>query len=953
MTKTAKVGNIDEDSKPSSDPDVYFDTLPEPFDFIDEWLEDMIIKQAFERIVTIEKKKKTPEYEGFLKTVYSSGFVDINGITAVRSLHTQQLRTNKFIIGDKTGTLHLLDTSRKIILDKNSLFDGHRIIDISSGSIPWVDTHLWTVAVISRGTPDIKILFHKNSESKFYHHFTIKGICPELADNGSVSADTSYLKFPWKVEISKDCQFMLVTTYGGDVHLLKLPKTIDPMKKEESAQPVATETIQTTPIPEPTISNFIKSEIDNIEHKDLKFSEIVLSSVLCKELPKNFVDPFEHKDEPMEEEPTEKDSKAKKGTKEVAKESEEEEPKEDDALGPKLQYKIGKFKKDGNQGDAGLLQRHKGPIPHAYFVRSLFWVKSGDHTSRQLKKVLITTGFVIAYQKLKIIELYQIQKCIKENIPVDYWIERLQTDFTKRKLDEKKKKENTLATLIKTAKEDIQAQQQKESQVVGDQDKKAIRPSLTFKTLFDIESSAYLDFEENAQFLAVGMVNGGTIVYDLNIGIEKWVLECHGGPVTTISFYQDRSVITGSTFGSVYINSLEEQGDDETLKFNQSNCQDENIPIAKVLATEYGIGVALDVMGNVRLYDMIRHKKMAKLQDRKPKDDLSLKLKDVEMTTAFRIFPRVCLDANNDQVILVDNSQEFAEPNEEDQPAEEIKEEDPKKKGKPPIEEEEQQEKEPEAEKIITDFDILKNNRYIYSKNEIRQTMKSASQLMEDLEEDTYFIISKSSICIYRLEDMIFSIYPHLAGIRRKGINTKELFSKEDPDKMTSAKNSKELETSNLQAPFAGDAYKSNYSKNTMKSNSSVHSGKSGGYNNIQDQGFSPGIIANFAVKQSQGDLKRSDGSLRSKGSLLNDSQHDYGVPTLELLNPELYKENIKKSKVVKDYTFESLKHIKERYSYHELRAQRAQKRSDEIQKELEAKREEEIMKKRKKRLIK
>jgi hypothetical protein len=103
------------------------------------------------------------------------------------------------------------------------------------------------------------------------------------------------------------------------------------------------------------------------------------------------------------------------------------------------------------------------------------------------------------------------------------------------------------------------------------------------------------------------MINGGTIVYDISLGIEKSVLQCHGGPVTSISFFNDR-VITGSKYGTVYINSIDEYDDEDALKFNQSNCQDENIPIAKVLATNYGIGIALDVQGNMRMYDMIRYK---------------------------------------------------------------------------------------------------------------------------------------------------------------------------------------------------------------------------------------------------------------------------------------------------------------------------------------------------------
>ena len=186
------------------------------------------------------------------------------------------------------------------------------------------------------------------------------------------------------------------------------------------------------------------------------------------------------------------------------------------------------------------------------------------------------------------------------------------------------------------------------------------------------------------------------------------------------------------------------------------------------------------------------------------------------MTSAFRVFPRIWLDTNHEQIVIIDNSQVYAEPKEEDQPKEEEKEEPVKGgKGKAP-EPEAEGDKEPEPDKITTDFEILKSNTYLIDKNDIKQTMKSASELKDELEENTFVVISKSSLCIYRLEDVIFTLYPHLAGIRRKGINTKELFSKEDPDKM-SIKQSKELDNSNLQASFTQNNYdnKSSYSKKT------------------------------------------------------------------------------------------------------------------------------------------
>lgn len=51
------------------------------------------------------------------------------------------------------------------------------------------------------------------------------------------------------------------------------------------------------------------------------------------------------------------------------------------------------------------------------------------------------------------------------------------------------------------------------------------------------------------------------------------------------------------------------------------------------------------------------------------------------------------------------------------------------------------------------------------------------------------------------------------------------------------------------------------------------------------------------------------------------------------------------------DPAFLSVKNLKERYSYHEMRLQRIQKRTEEVTKELETKNEEQIMKTRKKNL--
>jgi hypothetical protein len=65
------------------------------------------------------------------------------------------------------------------------------------------------------------------------------------------------------------------------------------------------------------------------------------------------------------------------------------------------------------------------------------------------------------------------------------------------------------------------------------------------------------------------------------------------------------------------------------------------------------------------------------------------------------------------------------------------------------------------------------------------------------------------------------------------------------------------------------------------------------------------------------------------------------------MLNPALYAEMEKNEKQSKDPIFVSVRNIKERYSYHEIRVTRISTRSDEVTKELEALNEEKKKKKR------
>lgn len=85
------------------------------------------------------------------------------------------------VIGDKFGHVHLMDVSRKLVLDKKDLhrYKGKRIINISTACIEWVDTKLIYAAVVARASPIISILVIKNNENKICHLYSIN-ICPEF-----------------------------------------------------------------------------------------------------------------------------------------------------------------------------------------------------------------------------------------------------------------------------------------------------------------------------------------------------------------------------------------------------------------------------------------------------------------------------------------------------------------------------------------------------------------------------------------------------------------------------------------------------------------------------------------------------------------------------------------------------------------------------------------------------
>ena len=147
-----------------------------------------------------------------------------------------------------------------------------------------------------------------------------------------------------------------------------------------------------------------------------------------------------------------------------------------------------------------------------------------------MRKVMITTGVAVAYKHTPVAKVFLFQKPAKENIPKDLSFDALSRVFLQRRTGEKKKTEGTLAGFLKTVRKE--------------EDKGADKPFVprsdpvrvvTFP--YPVTAASYLDFDENTQLLAVGLLNGAVIVYDVALGCEKFFLERHPDSVTSLAFW--------------------------------------------------------------------------------------------------------------------------------------------------------------------------------------------------------------------------------------------------------------------------------------------------------------------------------------------------------------------------------------------------------------------------------
>lgn len=92
------------------------------------------------------------------------------------------------------------------------------------------------------------------------------------------------------------------------------------------------------------------------------------------------------------------------------------------------------------------------------------------------------------------------------------------------------------------------------------------RPVITYNVPYQITAACFKSSDEEAQTLAVGLIDGAIVVFDLQLGIEKYFVEKHPATITALEFFEDKVLVSGSVDGRVNLCDLESEKQEKVYK---------------------------------------------------------------------------------------------------------------------------------------------------------------------------------------------------------------------------------------------------------------------------------------------------------------------------------------------------------------------------------------------------
>ena len=123
---------------------------------------------------------------------------------------------NHLLVGDKNGTLFLLDLAKKIVFSKKEILAGHRVIHIAESLTSDGEVTFSTAAVVLNRHPKVHILRYMHGEQKLVSVFELV-----LGENANKVEDIG--KLPYACQWEDYSRLLFVFTYDGTILLFRIP----------------------------------------------------------------------------------------------------------------------------------------------------------------------------------------------------------------------------------------------------------------------------------------------------------------------------------------------------------------------------------------------------------------------------------------------------------------------------------------------------------------------------------------------------------------------------------------------------------------------------------------------------------------------------------------------------------------------------------------------------------
>jgi len=569
--------------------------------------------------------------------------------------------TNLLFAGDRYGYVTIFDMNKRNMIVKREIAAERRVTGISVISHKYEDTDLITFSVVLHAHKEVYIYRMRTSDNKPVHCFTI--VCARNIQ--AVTEGTKASEMPYKSILAPDGRYISVILYNGSVEVYRIPDPPAVLPGTQVSEPssinlkIPVKNTLTVPGMNPVPQIKTPERISPVNSKEFPKGSLAAGSLgslggEVKELKKMktiaLKSPEVDKNieeklfalvlgevpaglQPVEEKKVNNVTTTVKDAKKAGKGGKEEKEIEKTIPPEFFQKKFEqneeqvyqKFERSPETGDISEDLEPPKYYPFLFYGQSSIIIQ--DNSKKQLgieKTAYITTNIVCVWKQHKLIETYTLETPTKDDVPL-YMLNNL---FPKPEKGSESSRSN-LGSIDEVLKESApskstttpqtqnqgQPQGQNQTQALPGKDKKAVpendvealQPSASLMTIYPISCAT---INKSLSFLAVGMVDGSVVVYDLLIQAEKQALDRHLSEVTQMEFFEDWRLITGSKDGGVNLYDLQDIS--KTKKYEHVYKVKGN-SIVSIQVNEAGMAFVLDNKRNFRTYDLYHFEKIFKV----------------------------------------------------------------------------------------------------------------------------------------------------------------------------------------------------------------------------------------------------------------------------------------------------------------------------------------------------